>query len=313
MARRYDEFPGARKTRARACAAPEGLVQARRLRGLACGRARHARAHATIPSDGLVAGRGQASAGRLLPRGHALGHRHAVGAERGRRALRQRRVPQGLGRRAVRRKDRPRRLPHPAARRPSPTTAGTPSPSSATTAYGFWILNSWGTKWGTGGLAVLSYEDWLENAMDCWVAQLGVATALHRRSPRRPRCARAASAARCASRWPATRSLRNREISPFVINMENNGAAVRQRRVPHRRSPTSQALVHHHLDEFRASSGIGAGEPVDIAIYAHGGLTGEETAAATAARWIPALYEAQGLPHLLHVGDGPLDHAEEPC
>ena len=40
-------------------------------------------------------------------------------------------------------------------------------------------------------------------------------------------------------------------------------------------------------------------EPTDIAIYAHGGLTGEETAAETAARWIPALYEARIFPIFL--------------
>ena len=33
---------------------------------------------------------------------------------------------------------------------------------------------------GDGGFACLTYEDWLENAMDCWVAQLGVVTEQHR-------------------------------------------------------------------------------------------------------------------------------------
>src|SRR5690606_7984441 len=41
---------------------------------------------------------------------------------------------------------------------------------------GFIVHNSWGARWGKGGLAVLRYSDWLENAMDCWVAQLGVVT-----------------------------------------------------------------------------------------------------------------------------------------
>jgi hypothetical protein len=35
---------------------------------------------------------------------------------------------------------------------------------------GFIIHNSWGTGWGTKGRAVLPYEDWLDHAMDCWVA-----------------------------------------------------------------------------------------------------------------------------------------------
>lgn len=39
---------------------------------------------------------------------------------------------------------------------------------------GFIVQNSWGLGWGTDGFAVLSYDDWLDNAMDAWVATLGV-------------------------------------------------------------------------------------------------------------------------------------------
>ena len=45
---------------------------------------------------------------------------------------------------------------------------------------GFVVHNSWGVNWGTGGRAVLTYQDWLENAMDCWVGQIGVVTEVHR-------------------------------------------------------------------------------------------------------------------------------------
>src|SRR3546814_5506204 len=47
------------------------------------------------------------------------------------------------------------------------------------TRVGFVIQNSWGDHWGRGGFAVLPYADWLDNAMDCWVVQLGVVTAEH--------------------------------------------------------------------------------------------------------------------------------------
>jgi Papain family cysteine protease len=40
--------------------------------------------------------------------------------------------------------------------------------------FGFVVQNSWGLGWGTDGFAVLSYDDWLDNAMDAWVATLGV-------------------------------------------------------------------------------------------------------------------------------------------
>ena len=41
-------------------------------------------------------------------------------------------------------------------------------------ATGFILQNSWGRRWGAGGFAVLTYADWAANAMDAWVAGLGV-------------------------------------------------------------------------------------------------------------------------------------------
>ncbi len=39
---------------------------------------------------------------------------------------------------------------------------------------GFVIQNSWGKAWGSGGFALLTYADWLANAMDAWVVAMGV-------------------------------------------------------------------------------------------------------------------------------------------
>ena len=47
------------------------------------------------------------------------------------------------------------------------------------TERGFVIHNSWGDCWGAGGFAILPYADWRQNAMDCWVAQMGVVTDEH--------------------------------------------------------------------------------------------------------------------------------------
>ena len=55
---------------------------------------------------------------------------------------------------------------------------------------GFWVQNSWGRPWGVNGVALWTYEDWLENTTDGWVVQLALPTpqifgrlAAARRSP----------------------------------------------------------------------------------------------------------------------------------
>ena len=159
---------------------------------------------------------------------------------------------------------------------------------------GFIIHNSWGTGWGTKGRAVLPYEDWLDNAMDCWVAQLGVVTELHLEIAQSPTLRLDAGKVQLASES----SLRKREISPFIINMENNGKLSNTGDFRTQESDI-KALVTHHLDMARTAWGLGKNDPVDIAIYAHGGLTSEDDAGETAAKWIPALYESQIFPIFL--------------
>lgn len=159
---------------------------------------------------------------------------------------------------------------------------------------GFIVQNSWGTGWGTKGRAVLPYEDWLDHAMDCWVAQLGVVTELHLTIAQSPTLRLEAGKVQLAGEA----SLRRREISPFIINMENNGLLSNTGEFRTQESDIT-ALVTHHLGKARTAWGLGKNDPVDIAIYAHGGLTSEDTAGETAAKWIPALYEHQIFPIFL--------------
>lgn len=159
---------------------------------------------------------------------------------------------------------------------------------------GFIVQNSWGPGWGTKGRAVLQYEDWLDHAMDCWVAQLGVVTELHLTIAQSPTLRLEAGKVQLASES----SLRAREISPFIINMENNGRLSNTGNFRTQESDIT-ALVTHHLGKARTAWGLGKNDPVDIAIYAHGGLTSEDTAGDTAAKWIPALYEHKIFPIFL--------------
>lgn len=163
------------------------------------------------------------------------------------------------------------------------------------TCDGFIVQNSWGAAWGRGGFAVLPYEDWLENAMDCWVVQLGVVTAENAAIARAPslRTDRAGNA--IVSR---DANLAYHEIAPFVIDMENEGQLSQRGRF--RTSPDDiRALVEHHLAHAAHSWNVPRNGHLDIALYAHGGLTGEDAAAEAARAWIPHLYSQRIFPIFL--------------
>jgi hypothetical protein len=162
------------------------------------------------------------------------------------------------------------------------------------TPEGFIVQNSWGKGWGTGGLALLSYQDWTEHAMDCWVAQIGVVTRQHEEIAH-------ATTLREKGRQvviAASKELRNREIAPFIVDMENNGKLSKSGDFRTQIADVKW-LADTQIPDMRNRWGLKENQPIDIAIYAHGGLTGEDTAAATAAQWIPALFEARVFPIFL--------------
>ena len=163
------------------------------------------------------------------------------------------------------------------------------------TAKGFIIQNSWTEAWGSKGLAILTYQDWIQNAMDCWVAQIGVATELNEEIAAAPSL-RLNSLGKV--RLAADENLRNREMDPFIVDMENNGLL--SNTGDFRTQPADVAsLVTTHLSIARKAWNLKDSDPVDIAIYAHGGLTSEDDAAKTAACWTKALYDHQIFPIFL--------------
>jgi len=139
---------------------------------------------------------------------------------------------------------------------------------------GFIVHNSWGEEWGAGGFAVLPYEDWLRNAMDCWVVQLGVATVEHdevsrAKSLRVERSGRAVVS--------SNETLADHEISPFIINMENEGLLSQRGRF-RTNVGDLEALLENHVPVAQQRWDIDKTGTMDIAIYAHGGLTDENAA-----------------------------------
>lgn len=160
---------------------------------------------------------------------------------------------------------------------------------------GFLLQNSWGTEWGSHGYAVLTYDDWLKNAMDCWVVQLGVVTQDHRELAR---TATLRTDERGKVALAASEVLRNREIAPFIINMGNDGALSSSG--VFRTTPDDvRAIVDLQLPRAREAWGLAPDEPIDVCLYAHGGLVSEQGAAVIAAQWIRMFYDRRIFPVFL--------------
>ncbi len=160
---------------------------------------------------------------------------------------------------------------------------------------GFLLQNSWSEDWGTRGCAILRYEDWIANAMDCWVAQLGVVTSEHLAIARANTLRTDARGTRVS--LAGDRVLRDREIAPFVIDMGNDGKLSNSGQFRTTEDDV-RAIVDVHLAQARSRWGM-KGKPVDVCLYACGGLAGAKAAAENAARWIALLYRNRIFPVVL--------------
>lgn len=198
---------------------------------------------------------------------------------------------------------------HHAAPTPTPTTAdaipvveareGQPDAGHAFaivgyTERGFLIHNSWGDRWGAGGFAILSYGDWRQNAMDCWVAQIGVVTDEHRAVSDAPTLRVDASTQQV--QLSSNPQLASHEISPFVVTVDAEGRFCTRGRF-RTNADDVDLLIDEHLP--RACERWGCTDGVDVAVVAHDGLTGEDGALGRALHWIPTLYSAGIFPIFL--------------
>lgn len=85
------------------------------------------------------------------------------------------------------------------------------------------------------------------------------------------------------------------QINPYIINVGNNGVLADVGPFA-TRVDDLRALLETYIPNAAAQFGIGVNEPIDVAIYAHGGLTDENGAADTARRWVPAIYSQKVFP-----------------
>ena len=138
-------------------------------------------------------------------------------------------------------------------------------------AHGFILQNSWGTQWGAGGFAVISYLDWLANGMDAWVVSLGVPGVVAGRLAVAQGTAGALAGLDKSKWWDTGLAYQHSVV------LGNDGRVSRY--LTEDEQPRKlQKQVYALPDEwFRAQPG-GDGTKKRLVLYVHGGLNSEADA-----------------------------------
>lgn len=187
---------------------------------------------------------------------------------------------------------------------------------------GFWIQNSWGPGWGQKGFAHLSYTDWAENGWDAWVGQLGVYISSHsedlshglqydlaqryRRETKSLTASQKNAIVASRAMLSGNEVVRAQQINPYIVNLQNNGRLSDDGKF---RTTTRDLddMADFYLPEAVRDWKLKADDPIDVALYAHGGLVAESDAAEAAALWIPTLYASRIFPVFFMWETGLLD------
>lgn len=137
-------------------------------------------------------------------------------------------------------------------------------------ARGFVIQNSWGTGWGVGGFAILTYADWLANAMDAWVVAMGVPGVVLGSVGSQGRGGAGAAAGVNQSQWWS-----EDQAYRHSVVLGNDGRMKRYLT----EDELSRTLLHQVAglpDQWFRTQARGARKRV--VLYAHGGLNREDAA-----------------------------------
>ncbi|MBC7829149.1 MAG: C1 family peptidase [Chitinophagaceae bacterium] len=146
---------------------------------------------------------------------------------------------------------------------------------------GFWIQNSWSDEWGKKGFALISYDDWLKNGSDVWVARLGAPVKLMQ--------VESVSISHSAGARKSN-AYSFSDLRPHIISLGNNGAL----NPGGEYGTTKEEVSSIFANDFKT---ITAGwKKKRLLIYAHGGLVSETSAVQRLADYRKTLLEAEVYP-----------------
>jgi hypothetical protein len=146
---------------------------------------------------------------------------------------------------------------------------------------GFWIQNSWNTDWGRDGFGHVTYDDWLANGNDVWVARLGAPVQLNQPQS----AAITGTSGAKSSRAAAVRDLRR-----HVVSIGNDGLLR-----PGGEYGTSERSLADLLDK-EIPAVIDKWPTKRLLLYAHGGLVDEDSAVQKVAAYRAALVDQDVYP-----------------
>ncbi|MCY7317543.1 MAG: C1 family peptidase [Ramlibacter sp.] len=164
---------------------------------------------------------------------------------------------------------------------PQPLSGGHAFAIVAYDAEGFWVQNSWGDRWGRNGFARISYDDWLANGTDVWVARLGAPVML--RQTESAATAHSAAAGRSAAYSYS-------DLRPHIISLGNDGALR-----PGGDYGTSADELRE-IFEVDMPRAMAAWPEKHVLLYAHGGLVDERSAIQRLADYRSAMLDAHIYP-----------------
>lgn len=146
---------------------------------------------------------------------------------------------------------------------------------------GFWIQNSWGPDWGQQGFALVSYQDWLTNGTDIWVARLGAPVILE---------AAVKGAAPGRAGAMRAKSYSYPELRPHIISIGNDGA-LRDDGIFGTSAAEAEEIIKQDFPRITRNW-----KKKRLLLYAHGGLVSEESAIQRVSDYRKTLLDAEVYP-----------------